>query len=86
MTDRIVILLILFLLVLLIRRELYEVLRTLAERIIRVKSPKWFDVTFTDPADRSEISVVSVAITQEASSKPTKAKRRSELDRAAKKA
>ncbi len=76
MSDLIIILLILLLLVLLVRREPHEVLRTLAERITRVKGSKWFDVRFAGPAHRSEINVVSVAITQEASPKPTKAKKK----------
>jgi hypothetical protein len=46
----IIILLILLLLVLLVRREPHEVLRTLAERITRVKGSKWFDVRFAGPA------------------------------------
>ena len=85
MTDLIVILiiipLILLLLVLLVRREPHEVLRTLAERITRVKitrvkGSKWFDVRFAGPAHRSEINVVSVAITQQASPEPIKAKKK----------
>lgn len=80
MTDLIVILiiilLILLLLVLLVRREPHEVLRTLAERITRVKGSKWFDVRFAGPAHRSEINVVSVTITQQASPEPIKAKKK----------
>ena len=72
----IIILLILLLLVLLVRREPHEVLRTLAERITRVKGSKWFDVRFAGPAHRSEINVVSVAITQQASPEPIKAKKK----------
>ena len=71
----IIILLILLLLVLLLRREPHEVLHTLAERITRVKGSKGFDMRFAEPAHRSETNVVSVAITQEASPKPTKGRK-----------
>jgi hypothetical protein len=91
MTDQIVILVILvvlvlsalLLLVLLVRREPHEVLRTLAQRITIVKLRNWLEMTFADPAERSEISVVSVAIATEASPKVIKGTKNSNPKRVA---